>query len=136
MRRWPGRGSAIPPSGWGSRSRSPFRCSPDAVGPAALNLYCSRAGALEPLTAAVRAAYDSDDRESPNHDLDVGGRELTAGLIEALALRGMIEQAIGVLISITGRTAEWAHLTLRLQAAESGIPLTETAVHLIEQQQP
>ena len=65
---------------------------------AALNLYSRATGALSTLTTAVWAAYEPDfsDRRDPDA-LDAGGRELTAGLIGAVALRAMIQRAVAVL---------------------------------------
>jgi hypothetical protein len=103
---------------------------------AALNLYSRHPDAMKALTAAVWAAYEPELPEpGTNDDLDSGSREFTAGLIGALALRSMIQQAIGVLMATTGRTADCAYLALRMQAAESGLSLTDTAVRVIEQQQ-
>jgi hypothetical protein len=103
---------------------------------ASLNLYSRHPSAITPLGAAVWAAYDPDWSEPWNHDdLEPGGRELVGGLIGALALRNMIQQAIGVLMSTTARTADLAYLALRTQAADSDTSLIDTAAHVIEQQQ-
>jgi hypothetical protein len=103
---------------------------------AALNLYGRHPGAMAPLSAAVWAAYDPDSSEPWKlDDLDPGGQELVGGLIGALALRTMIQQAIGILMTTTARTADRAYLALRTQAAETGASLTDTAAHVIEQQQ-
>ncbi|MEU4242524.1 GAF and ANTAR domain-containing protein [Actinoplanes sp. NPDC026619] len=102
----------------------------------ALNLYGRHAGPMKALTAAVWGAYEPSTSVAGNHDddLDDGGRELAAGLIGAMALRDMIQQAIGVIMATTGRNADCAYFMLRMQAAESGATLTDTAVHFIEQE--
>jgi hypothetical protein len=103
---------------------------------AALNLYSRHPRAMAPLSAAVWDAYDPDSPEPRKHDdLEPGGRELVGGLIGALALRNTIQQAIGILMSTTAPTADLAYLALRTQAAESRASLTDTAAHVIEQQQ-
>jgi GAF domain len=132
--RWPGfRASAAKFGLHTSLSLPLFAGSGKTI--AALNLY-SRRDTMEPLTAAVWAAYDPEAPGLANHDdLDPGGRELTAGIIGALALRSMIQQSIGVLMATTGRTADRAYLDLRMRAAESGASLTDTAVKVIEEWQ-
>jgi hypothetical protein len=103
---------------------------------AALNLYSRDPGAMAPLSAAVWAAYDPDWPEPWKHDdLEPGGRELVGGLVVALALRTLIQRAIGILMSTTARTADLAYLALRTRAAESGASLADAAAQVIEQQQ-
>jgi hypothetical protein len=105
---------------------------------AALNLYSRHRGSMATLGAAIGAAYDPGSSGAWNHDdLDPGGRELTAGVISALALRSMIQRAIGILMTTTAAgSAEQAYLALRARAAEAGSGLVDAAAHLIEQQQP
>jgi hypothetical protein len=102
---------------------------------AALNLYGRDQVTMAVLTTAVWSAFDPERSDAPDPDLDAGGRELTGGLIAALALRSMIQQAIGVIMSTTGKTADCAYLTLRIQAAESGKTLTDAAADLIAHRQ-
>jgi hypothetical protein len=103
---------------------------------AALNLYSRHSYALAPLSAAVWTAYDQDPSRLVNHgDLDPGSRELVGGLIGALALRNMIQQAIGIVMSDTAQPADGGYLTLRMRAAESGASLIDTAARIIEQQE-
>lgn len=103
---------------------------------AALNLYSRRAGALSTLTTAVWAAYDPDTADHWDHDaLDAGARELTAGLISAVAVRTMIQRSIAVL-SADGTGPGHGYLILCDRAAETGASLTETAAQVIEQHQP
>jgi hypothetical protein len=102
---------------------------------AALNLYSRGLEAMKSLTTAVWAAFEPDDStRSADADLDAGGRELTADLIGALALRDLIQQAIGILMGY-GRPSERAYLELRMRSAETGVSLTDTAAHLIEENQ-
>jgi hypothetical protein len=103
---------------------------------ASLNLYCRQIGVMSTLTTAVRAAYDPDTTEDWDHAaLDPGSRELVAGLMGAVALRTMIQRAIGVLASTGETSADRAYLTLCTRAAESSTSLTEVAAQVIEQNQ-
>ncbi len=103
---------------------------------AALNLYSRRSGTLSTLTTAVWAAYDPDSTDRWDHDaLEAGGRELTAGLIGAVALRTMIQRAITVL-SADGTGPDHGYQVLCDRAAETGASLTDTAAQVIEQHQP
>ncbi|MCY1144173.1 GAF domain-containing protein [Actinoplanes sp. Pm04-4] len=103
---------------------------------ASLNLYSRRAGTLSTLTNAVWAAYDPDPFDCWNHDaLDPGGRELTAGLISAVALRAMIRRAAAIL-SAGRMDTHRGYLILCEQAAAAGTSLTDTAALVIEQNQP
>jgi hypothetical protein len=101
---------------------------------AALNLYSPDAGTMKDLAAAVWATFDPDDADAPHLELDPGGRELIAGLIGALALRGTIQRALGVIMAATGHTADRAYLTLRTQAAGSKRSLAVAAADLIAHQ--
>lgn len=101
---------------------------------AALNLYSCDPGALKMLIAAVWAAYDPDVSDPWSREaLDPGGRELTAGLIGAMGLRSMIQRAIDVLAAGSDMSPDRAYLALRMQAAEAGLSLTDTAAQVIEQ---
>jgi AmiR/NasT family two-component response regulator len=50
-------------------------------------------------------------------------------------VRAGIQQAVGVIMANTHRTAEAAYLILRLRAAETGATLTDTAAAIIAEQQ-
>lgn len=103
---------------------------------ASLNLYCLQTGVLSTLTTAVWAAYDPDTTEDWDHAaLDPGSRELVAGFIGAVALRTMIQRAIGVLASTGGMSTHRAYLTLCARAVESSTSLTEVAAQIFEQNQ-
>jgi GAF domain-containing protein len=102
-----------------------------------LNLYSRQPGAMATISAAVSDAYAPESSTVWDHDdLDDGGRDLIAGVIGALALRSMIQQAIRMLMSTTAGSAELAYRSLRKQAAETGTGLIDTAARLIEQKQP
>ncbi len=95
---------------------------------AALNFYGRDSTAMAALTAAVWSAYDDAAPIGADHrDLDPGGAELIAGLIEAFALRMVIQQAIGIIMAEQGETSDGAYATLRLRAAEAGRSLPDTA---------
>ena len=102
---------------------------------AALNLYSHDGARMGELIAAVRPVYEGLD-EGPEEDaaprgrLDAGDEELVAGLTGASAVRSSIEQALGVVMSITGQAPEGAYAALRSHAAEAGVTLTEMAGRL------
>lgn len=98
---------------------------------AALNLYGRRAGPMHALSAAVLSVYEggSPDPGTPL-DLDAGGQELVAGLAGALAVRTIIQQALGVIVSTAGGGPQQAYATLRARAAEESIPLVDMAGRL------
>jgi ANTAR domain/GAF domain len=104
---------------------------------AALNLYGRDPATLAPLTVAVWAAYDphSADTSLQDDSLGHGGAALVAGLAGAFAVRARIQQAIGMVMAATRRTADAAYLFLRLRAAETGTALTDVATAIITEQQ-
>jgi len=104
---------------------------------AALNLYGRDPAALAPLTAAVWAAYDAygPGPIPQRNDLDDGGQGLVAGLVGAFAVHARIQQAIGVVMAATHRTADAAYLILRMRAAGTGTTLTDTATAVLTEQQ-
>ena len=105
---------------------------------AALNLYGRDAGAMAPLIAAVRAAFEADapavDPDRDQRRLDDGSAGLVAGIAGAFAVRAVIHQAIGVIIADTERPADAAYLVLRLRAAESGLTLSDVATAVVAEQ--
>jgi hypothetical protein len=99
---------------------------------AALNLYGRVPATMTALTTAVWHAYDPDPSDgTPPDDMDPGGRQLVSGLVDALAVRAVIQQAIGVLIAATRGGADSAYRTLRIHAAETGRTLADTAAGLV-----
>ncbi|AGZ41182.1 GAF and ANTAR domain-containing protein [Actinoplanes friuliensis] len=104
------------------------------VSVAALNLYSRDAYDLAPLIAAVSAAYDPAATPA-DEPLEPGGEALIAGLMGAFAVRARIQQAIGVIMATSHRTADAAYLVLRMRAAEKGTTLADTATAVITEQQ-
>jgi hypothetical protein len=105
---------------------------------AALNLYGRDPAAIKLLTHAVWAAFEPDEYVGPadtdtDAALDAGARELAAGLIGAMALRDMIQRAVGILMSGGRNGSERAYLELRMRAAEAGVSLTDSAARVIEE---
>jgi hypothetical protein len=101
---------------------------------AALNLYSREPDGLALLTAAVLAAYDppvSPGTTASEGSLDHGGEALIAGLVGAFAARARIQQAMGMVIAATHRSADAAYLILRMRAAETGATLIDTATAVI-----
>jgi hypothetical protein len=102
---------------------------------ASLNLYSHGLGTMATLTSAVWAAYDPEASGEFDHAaLDPGGRELTAGLFSALALRNMIQRAVTLIMVTTERSVDYAYMSLRTRAAEAGISLIDAATRVIEDQ--
>jgi hypothetical protein len=95
-----------------------------------------RPNSLAPLTAAVWAAYDPSrpGTNASGNSLDDGGEALVAGLTGAFAVRARLQQAIGVIMAVTHRTADAAYLLLRMRAAETGATLTDTATAVVTEQ--
>jgi hypothetical protein len=99
---------------------------------AALNLYARDPDAMKALTAAVWRVYEQDaPPEQPFAGLDAGGNDLVAGLVDAFVACAHIQQAVGVLVSVTGDDADHAFTVLCLRAAQTGASLTETATRLL-----
>jgi hypothetical protein len=100
---------------------------------AALNLYGRDPEAMAPLAAAVWSAFDPDGSadDAERHPLDPGGAGLVAGIAGAFAVRALINQAVGVIIAETQRTADAAYLALRVRSAETGLTLSDTAAAVI-----
>jgi hypothetical protein len=102
---------------------------------AALNLYGHDAAAMAPLIVGVWAVYDPDRPLPADHDdlqqLDAGGKELLAGLAEALTVHATIQLALGVIMGRDHTTAEDAYLKLRLRAAATGVSLLTAATTAI-----
>jgi hypothetical protein len=80
---------------------------------AALNLYGRDPSEMRHLIAAVRSAYEGPGGTLDVHeDLDAGGKELIAGHTGAFAVRSIIQQAMGVVMSITGNSEQEAYTEL------------------------
>jgi hypothetical protein len=104
---------------------------------ASLNLYSHRHGSLHHLTTAVWNVYEPDIAEPWERDsLDPGSRELTAGLIGAIGLRGMLQRAIAVIVADDRVRPDEAYRTLHARATADGDSLIDTAARLIEQIEP
>jgi hypothetical protein len=135
--RWPGfRRTAYQLGVTASLSIPLFAGSGTAI--AGLNLYGRVPGSLAALTAAVWLAYDPPGESGPDRsgtDCDEGGEEMVAGLVGAFSVRAGIQQAIGVIMANTHRTADAAYLILRLRAAETGASLADTAAAIVAEQQ-
>jgi len=102
---------------------------------AALNLYGRHPDTMRALSTAVRWAYGVDDTpDGGRSELDAGGSELVAGLIGAFAVQAVLQQAIGVVIALTGSDADDAYATLCRRAIDHDIGLTDAASHIISGQ--
>jgi hypothetical protein len=94
---------------------------------ASLNLYTDRSERLTALAEAVRSIYDGAPARC---DLDAGGSELIAGLSGALAVRAVIQRALGVLMAVEGGGPQEAYLTLCERAVDARVPLIDMAADL------
>jgi len=95
---------------------------------AALNLYSRDPARMRSLSAAVQAVYEGG--VSGGAELEAGDDELIAGLTGAFVIRASIQQAVGVVMAITGTTPNEAYIALLAHAAEAGVTLTEMAGRL------
>ncbi|AGL18912.1 GAF domain-containing protein [Actinoplanes sp. N902-109] len=99
---------------------------------AALNLYGRRPESLSRLTAAVWAVFDPRTAAAhPDDALDDGGAELVAGLTAAFAVRGLIQQALGVIMAADRCAAEAAYGSLCSRAATTSARMPDMARHII-----
>ena len=101
---------------------------------AALNLYGHDADAMNALGAHVWTVYHIDPATSATPGtgpLDAGGQDLIAGLVDAFAVRALIQQAIGVLMARDHNSAREAYLSLRIRAAETATALPEIATSVL-----
>lgn len=104
---------------------------------AALNLYAHDRAAMAPLITSVLTAYEpavhAEGRRPPS--IRCGGAGLVAGITGACAVRGLIQQAINVLVADKHHTVDRAYLELRIRAAVTGVPLTDTAAAVITERE-
>jgi hypothetical protein len=99
---------------------------------AALNLYGRHPDAMRNLTAAVLGTFGVEHaRRGSWDDLDTGGGELVAGLTGAMAVRAVLQQAIGVVIALTGSDPDEAYDRLCRHAADRDVALTDAAADII-----
>ncbi|GAA3388591.1 GAF and ANTAR domain-containing protein [Cryptosporangium minutisporangium] len=106
----------------------------DAV--ASMNLYSRDKTAMADVAAHVRAAFGTGDSAPPKRRHTArppatGADELAAGLVEALAVRDRIQLAIGMVAGRARCTATDAYVSLRVRAAEAGVPLLEIATRTL-----
>lgn len=100
---------------------------------AALNLYGHDKSAIGPLTLSVGAVYGVPPHGRPARHTDPcpGERSLVAGLTGAFAVRAVIRQAIGMVMSRIGSGADQAYGALVLEAAEAEVALVQFASRII-----
>jgi hypothetical protein len=97
---------------------------------AALNLYGRRPEEMRSLIQAVLSVFEDGGGHGDVSGLDAGTRELVAGLTGAFAVRSVIQQAMGVVMSVSGYGPHGAYLALCSRAVEAGAPLAEIARRL------
>jgi hypothetical protein len=99
---------------------------------AALNLYGRRPEPLSRLTAAVWAVFDPrTDAGQEGTGLDDGGVELVTGLQDAFVVRGLIQQAMGIIMATTRCEPEAAYDDLCTRASTTSTAMTDVAHRII-----
>jgi GAF domain-containing protein/ANTAR domain-containing protein len=97
---------------------------------AALNLYGQDAEAMEPLSAAVLATFESSTEDTGGTglgDLGPGELQLVNGLLGAFRVRAQIQRALGVIMASERTNADFAYAILRSRAAGNAVTLTAAA---------
>jgi len=103
----------------------------DAV--ASMNLYGRDAVAMADLAKHVRGAFDPVPAQPSGSPVMTGADDLAAGLVQALAVRDRIQLAIGILVERDRCSATEAYLSLRVCAAEAGVPLPDMATRTLRE---
>jgi hypothetical protein len=128
--RWPGFRRAAHRCGLHASLSIPlFAGRGDAV--ASMNLYGRDSLAMADLAAQVRGAFEPALARASSSWSMRGAEGLAAGLVEALAVRDRIQQAIGVMVGRNRCSAADAYLSLRVLAAEAGVPLPDMATRTL-----
>ncbi|SHN14389.1 GAF and ANTAR domain-containing protein [Cryptosporangium aurantiacum] len=102
---------------------------------ASMNLYGRDRTAMTDLTGHVRAAFGSagsTPHASSTEQPASGAGDLATGVVKALAVRDQIQRAIGMLVSRQGCSAHEAYLSLRVRAADAGVPLPAMAIRTVK----
>jgi hypothetical protein len=89
---------------------------------AALNLYGHDPDSMALLTRGVRTVYHVNPTENGQlpQPLDAGSEQLITGLVAALQVRELIQQALGVVLGRGYKPARTGYLVLRARAADTG----------------
>jgi hypothetical protein len=89
---------------------------------AALNLYGHKPDPMASFASGVQIAYDvSPTRDGqPSQPVDAGREQLITGLVAALHVRDLIQQALGVVLGCEHQPARTAYLVLRRRASGTG----------------
>jgi hypothetical protein len=99
---------------------------------AILNIYGRHPDTMAPLISQVWSVFDlKPDADQGLDDLDTDN-DLVAGLVDAFAVRAVIQRAIGVLMARRHCAPADAYLDLRIQAAETGASLPDAAAGLLD----
>lgn len=90
---------------------------------AALNLYGHSPDPMASFASGVRIAYDVNPTRDgqPSQPVDAGSEQLITGLVAALQVRDLIQQALGVVLGCEHQPARAAYLVLRRRASETGV---------------
>jgi GAF domain-containing protein len=133
--RWPAFRAAARSSGFASCLALPLRT--DRLPSAALNLYADRADVFAATTLDTALLFAAQggvalDNAARYHE----SRELVEHLHRALATRGIVERARGLLMSQHDLTSEQALAMLRTESQRTHRKLTEVATAVLDQHDP
>ena len=96
---------------------------------AILNIYGRDPDTMAPLISQVWSVFDPKPDAHDDVDTD---NDLVAGLVDAFAVRAVIQQAIGVLMARRQCSAADAYADLRVHAAETGASLPDAAAGVLD----
>jgi GAF domain-containing protein len=133
--RWPEFRAAARSSGFGSCLALPLRT--DQLPSAALNLYADRPDVFAATTPDVALLFAAQGGVAlANAAQYLQTKELVAHLHRALATRGIVERARGLLMSEHDLTSEQALALLRTESQRSHRKLTEVAAEVLHRHDP
>jgi GAF domain-containing protein len=133
--RWPAFRSAARGHGFASCLALPLRT--DRLPAAALNLYAEESDVFATTTQDVALLFAAQGGVAlDNASQYLQSKELIGHLHRALATRGVVERARGLLMSRHGLSSESAMDLLRVESQRSDRKLTEVATAVLDQHDP
>ncbi|GAA3630114.1 GAF and ANTAR domain-containing protein [Kineosporia mesophila] len=130
--RWPRFGPQAGRMGVHSALSVPLLLSDQVVG--ALNIYSHERNAFDERSVAIGEKFSRPAAVTASHALLLEeSRRMTAQLQQALTSRATIDQAIGIVLSRTGKTPDEAFEVLRRQSQQDHVKLSEVAAQVVDQ---
>ncbi|GLY33233.1 GAF and ANTAR domain-containing protein [Kineosporia sp. NBRC 101731] len=130
--RWPRFGPQAGRMGVHSALSVPLLLGERVVG--ALNIYAHGRDAFDQHSIAIGEEFSGPAAVTASHALLLEeSRRMTAHLQKALTSRATIDQAIGIVLSRTGKTPHEAFEVLRRQSQQDHIKLSDVAAQVVEQ---